>query len=426
MAAGNLALVISADQGLAVADLLVRAVFATYLILKIASLELEQNIRRGVRSYLFWMILWLVGHETMALLTGPGSVAILVYTSLVTTAGSVYLALLSVQLYRQEQLIGALWLSIGMAAYSALFAYRVFSLLTGSAPIEQLGASMSGSMIALAIVLIPILEHFGYLAIQVQRGRLREFLAAFQASEEQALGLARERQFSFEREATAREIGLAIGHELRQPLNNIRLFIHRALISLGPSDGTASEARTHLSAADGQASFAADVTQDVISRFTSTSLEKGMVGVNEVLRSALDLMSLHLKEAAIKACLLGANDSLTIAVARVPMVQVIVNLVRNSIDALEDVDSRYLVIETFASDATVHISVTDTGTGISDEALLRVGQPFPSAKPHGLGLGLAISLKTIERYGGAMSFARIPSGGTQVTLNLPRAHEAPK
>jgi len=106
---------------------------------------------------------------------------------------------------------------------------------------------------------------------------------------------------------------------------------------------------------------------------------------------------------------------------KVQVQQVVLNLIRNAIEAMADTPQRQLVISSAAQDGQmVRISVADTGTGLSPEVLPQLFQPFVTTKQHGMGVGLSISKTIIEAHGGRLWAEPNPGGGTvfHVTLKL--------
>jgi len=112
------------------------------------------------------------------------------------------------------------------------------------------------------------------------------------------------------------------------------------------------------------------------------------------------------------------------------LTQVVLNLVRNALDALAGFSAPQLVLETAvasqrvrtASGRTcplVRISVKDNGPGIPEAMLPRLFTPFATSKPHGTGLGLAISRRIIDAHGGRMEVRNRSAGGCEASLYLP-------
>lgn len=111
----------------------------------------------------------------------------------------------------------------------------------------------------------------------------------------------------------------------------------------------------------------------------------------------------------------------TVNVNRVQIEQIVVNLVRNALDALEQVDisDRRLEVCTQLVDDRVEIIVKDSGPGIAPEIAGRLFEPFQSTKPTGMGVGLAISQEMIRAHGGSLSL-RPAQKGTCFVVSLPR------
>jgi two-component system sensor kinase FixL len=106
-------------------------------------------------------------------------------------------------------------------------------------------------------------------------------------------------------------------------------------------------------------------------------------------------------------------------VDRTQIQQVLVNLIRNAIEAMQDVEQRELRIATAAQqNEMVEISVSDSGPGIAPEVASQLFHPFVTTKPQGMGVGLSISRTIIEAHGGRLWADPNPDGGTIFRLTL--------
>jgi two-component system sensor kinase FixL len=100
--------------------------------------------------------------------------------------------------------------------------------------------------------------------------------------------------------------------------------------------------------------------------------------------------------------------------------QVLVNLIRNAVDAMAEAPRRELTIASQRLDnGSVQVSVTDTGSGIGDDFRERLFQPFMTTKAEGMGVGLSISRSIIEAHGGRIWADPNPKGGTVFHFILP-------
>ena len=107
---------------------------------------------------------------------------------------------------------------------------------------------------------------------------------------------------------------------------------------------------------------------------------------------------------------------------RVQIQQVLVNLMRNALEAMANSRGRELTVTTARLDEeTIEIAVADTGPGIAKDVANRLFEPFVSTKRHGMGLGLSICRTIVESHGGRMKAAENPGGGMVFRFPLPAA-----
>jgi C4-dicarboxylate-specific signal transduction histidine kinase len=99
--------------------------------------------------------------------------------------------------------------------------------------------------------------------------------------------------------------------------------------------------------------------------------------------------------------------------------QVLLNVYRNALQAMAQVQMRKIVVRTSAQNNRVEVVVQDTGHGFNTDVMAQVGEAFFTTKAEGLGVGLNISRTIAQQHGGQLLFANAPEGGAQVTLVLP-------
>jgi two-component system sensor kinase FixL len=102
---------------------------------------------------------------------------------------------------------------------------------------------------------------------------------------------------------------------------------------------------------------------------------------------------------------------------KVQIQQVLLNLICNAMDAMQETDTRNLVVSARQIDTeTVEVSVADTGTSISQDVATKLFQPFITTKRKGMGVGLSISRTIVEAHGGHLWAEPNPEGGTVFRL----------
>jgi two-component system sensor kinase FixL len=126
----------------------------------------------------------------------------------------------------------------------------------------------------------------------------------------------------------------------------------------------------------------------------------------------------------IKTVFRFASHTDTVMVEKVQIQQVLLNLMRNAIEAMQDSERKELLVTTSVPNGDkITVSVADTGSGLSEEITERLFQPFVTTKPAGMGVGLSISKRIVEAHGGELWAESNPSGGAIFRFTLQSAIE---
>ncbi len=147
--------------------------------------------------------------------------------------------------------------------------------------------------------------------------------------------------------------------------------------------------------------------------------------VNDVVRNALELVSFDKRLRRVR---LESSLGEGVGTAKVDahaMEQVITNITRNALDAMENIAEPRLVVRTWREGALACVEIADNGCGIAEEHRARLFEPFFTTKPvgKGTGLGLSISAKIIREHGGRIDVSSRPGEGTSFTIWLPLVEE---
>jgi two-component system sensor kinase FixL len=213
----------------------------------------------------------------------------------------------------------------------------------------------------------------------------------------------------------------ALAHELNQPLTAVMNYMNAARRGLESSaDPAVLRARELLEKAVAQTGRAGQIIRrlrDFIEKKEpNRSLEDLNASVEEAV--ALGLVGAAADDIVIETRL--EPDLPQILFDRIQIQQVIVNLLRNAVEAMEGAETRKIVITTARLiPACVEIAVCDNGPGISPDIAARLFQPFSTTKAKGMGMGLSICKAIIEAHGGRLWAAPNPGGGAQFHFRLP-------
>lgn len=219
------------------------------------------------------------------------------------------------------------------------------------------------------------------------------------------------------------QVSAAIAHELNQPLTAILNYTNVAKRLIASTDpGTAAKSYEAVSKAGDQALRAGQIIKrlrDFVEKRTST---RTLEDINAVTEDALALGLIGAQAEEIKTVLALAPSMAPVLVDKVQIQQVLVNLLRNAVEAMADASRRELTVTTApVNGAWIQATVTDTGCGVPEELAEQLFRPFVTTKSSGMGIGLAISRSIIEAHGGRLSMMPNPGGGTAFQFILPAA-----
>jgi C4-dicarboxylate-specific signal transduction histidine kinase len=155
-------------------------------------------------------------------------------------------------------------------------------------------------------------------------------------------------------------------------------------------------------------------------------IDTQLLDVNRVVDDVLSLVEVDAHSEDIPVHVHAAKDLPNVRADAVQLQQVLLNLTRNSVDAMRGYlgRERGIVIATeLGEGGVVRIRVTDHGHGVSPQLGDNIFHPFVTTKRDGLGVGLAISKTIVQSYGGTLSYSENPAGGAIFTVELPAEQE---
>jgi two-component system, LuxR family, sensor kinase FixL len=216
------------------------------------------------------------------------------------------------------------------------------------------------------------------------------------------------------------EMASTLAHELNQPLSAITNYLNGLRRLLGDERGEKSTTvRAALDKAAEQAARAGQIIRrlrDFVSRGES---ERRVEGITKLVEEASALALVGAKDLGIRVQFKFHPDAHQVLADRVQIQQVLLNLIRNGIDAMAESGSRELTISVNpVEDRHIKISVADSGTGIAPEIAEQLFQPFVTTKREGMGVGLSISRTIVEAHGGKIWAEPGKNGGTVFHFTL--------
>ena len=221
------------------------------------------------------------------------------------------------------------------------------------------------------------------------------------------------------------EFASAVAHELSQPLAAIATYNNAALLLVETATPRGPELREAMEKCRDQARRAGAIIQrlkELLRHPTPALIEHDL---NEIAASARELAESEALEAGVRLELALERAPLAIGADRVLLQQVVMNLVRNAIEACRDVAPsrrRVSIATARAPGGGALLRVSDWGSGVIADIEPQLFQPFVSAKSGGLGLGLSICRSVIEAHGGTIEYRANPERGSVFEFSLPPRH----
>lgn len=217
------------------------------------------------------------------------------------------------------------------------------------------------------------------------------------------------------------EMASTLAHELNQPLAAIANYTQGCVRLLrNMDDAVAVRMKEALEETARQSLRAGGIIRHLREFVMRGETEKAPEDIRKLIEEAGALALVGSRERGVRSVFDFSPGVATVMVDRVQIQQVLINLMRNAMEAMRDSERRELVIRTSSGDeGSVIIEVSDTGPGISDEIAARLFQPFVTSKPGGMGIGLSISRRIVEAHGGELSASRNAEGGATFRFSLP-------
>jgi two-component system sensor histidine kinase TtrS len=241
----------------------------------------------------------------------------------------------------------------------------------------------------------------------------------------QAEEVARQHQMDLAhvaRLSTMGEMASGIAHELNQPLTAIATNAHACVRMLESGAAEHERCADVMERIGAQAERAGEIIRQLRQFVRKEPPERTLVDLNELIEEVLLLIQPEARWAGVRIQQ-DLDPSISLVMAQhIQIDQVILNLVRNAIEAMADMEEgeRKLLIHTrMGGGNAVIVTVSDTGPGLSEEIREQVFNPFITTKPKGMGLGLSISKGIIEAHNGNLYVNSSPGRGAVFRFTLP-------
>jgi C4-dicarboxylate-specific signal transduction histidine kinase len=228
--------------------------------------------------------------------------------------------------------------------------------------------------------------------------------------------------FHAARLSAAGQVAAALAHELNQPLTSAVNFVNAARRGLASGHPKRIDmVRADIDEAVGQVLLAGRIVARLREFATPGKTEKQIESVRTMVEEASSLALTGAAALGVEVHFHFDPGALSAVADRIQIQQVLVNLIRNALEAMTDSRRRELTVTTALVDReAIEIAVADTGRGLAREMMDRLFEPFASTKRHGMGLGLSICRSIVEAHDGKIWAEENPGGRPDLPLHDPR------
>jgi len=221
---------------------------------------------------------------------------------------------------------------------------------------------------------------------------------------------------------TMGEMASTLAHELNQPLSAIASYNTGCMNTLRSEDIDRRALMEAVEKVGAQARRAGSIIKSIQGFVRKSEPRRAQCDINAVVEEGAGFVQPEAKRKGVQLSLHLAPDLPAVAADRVMIEQVVLNLAKNAVEAMQETDPRHreLVVATCAtSEGGVKVSVIDSGPGVPASVRDNLFQPFFSTKPEGMGMGLNICRSVVEFHGGRLWVEPNPEGGSIFSFTLP-------
>ena len=235
---------------------------------------------------------------------------------------------------------------------------------------------------------------------------------------QEALRLAQERLFRASQTASLAELSASIAHEVNQPLAAVVANSYACHRWLSATPVNLERAKQTAERLIRDANTASDIVNRIKALFKHSADERILTDIGNIISEARALLAGDALRHQVEILVEGEFGLPQLMVDRTQILQVLVNLMRNAIEAMEGSQyGRVLRINAVPTNAGVRIEISDLGIGLTE--FENIFEPFVSAKINGMGMGLAICRSIVEGHGGRLSAEPNQPKGAKFIINLP-------
>lgn len=318
---------------------------------------------------------------------------------------------------RGEGSRSAKWLGYAYLPLAVFLIIRAAQVLSGTATQGLLVNDYTQFVIALMGIFSAVLGNTSFMAVFVERASRQQLqMAANRARREESERLGRQIA-QLDRQRGMGLLAASLAHELSQPLTHIHLIAERTQFDIPPDSEPALS--KHIDDILRNTLHAMEIMSRIRGFIRAREVTFQSVKLSDVCANVTYLMGDWLHSEHIDLQITSAEPALSVQGDPVQLAQILVNLIRNAVQATSGQPERRIRITLQRQGDRATVQVQDNGPGFDPDVLTGDAGTWYTSKSEGLGVGLSISQHIAEQHQGHLTLGNAPEGGAVVTLSLP-------
>jgi C4-dicarboxylate-specific signal transduction histidine kinase len=343
------------------------------------------------------------------------------WSTLIFTALFSYISYLAWRIAIVNQLKSAKWLSVVYAITAITMLARTAIALLGFTEPDVVASGVDSVLTVFTGLLISILGNFAFVGMFLERSTKGQMKAIAERARQEESARLGEQIAQLERQRTLGAMSASFAHELSQPLTAILMDAQAIKISVASGESNAKEVFESIEEIENSTQRTVQLVERIRNFIRPAQTDYEWVDFKTLLDDVAQLMAYEIRKQDIEFEFDVDVAQCGVHGDRVQLSQIVLNVYRNAMQAMEFNVSKKVFVSLENSDGRVVLRVRDTGPGVSVEMKSMVGEPFVTSKEDGLGVGLSISKTIAEMHSGSLTISNAVDGGAIVELNLPAA-----
>ena len=320
-----------------------------------------------------------------------------------------------------EQSLAGKWLA-GMHVIAVLtFAWRFTRAWLGVTHGNAIEQGFDGVMVTLTVIFISIISNVAIIGLYLERAQARALQGEIDRERHRINAELTNDIAALDRQRSMGELAASLAHELGQPITGLLMDSGSMQHALRRSPLRPQELHQIVLSMEEQAQRASQILKGIRGFMQPATTQFVPVDLLAVVHSVRQILGPVIADKGIGISVSSQGATVPILGDFVQLSQVLLNLMRNSIQARRPQERLHLHVQVDYANDAVRLTLEDNGQGLNDEQLAQFGEPFWTTKPDGLGIGVAISHRIMALHRGTLTANRPDVGpGLRVVLTFPR------